>query len=679
MDLRCAFVLLVVIVAGSWAKPAENALQGGDPEVEELRLVTTESSLDGIDIVINQSTTMIFESDDDPESGMVSTTDPSGAIDVTTETTTEIEITMDPESGIDINISTLATMNFTTDPSVEIQVTTEEEFFDEEMLLSTESSATNAPSPVTIRPEEEVETVTPIVFLEGPEATTFLAEANNIQAELEVTTEPSTEDADQVSATTEFADFPAPVVIPAGILPPFRYMIRNKDFSKFLSKKKQYRGYRVLRVLLVTEEAVARVLQMEDKMEGVNFWADPNLLLRPRGRFVTSVADVMVSRKALPAVEEVFRQSRLTYTVLVDDVQDAIDKENVALSPFARSEMDSNSGHQLTWQRYHRLSDIDSFLDYLQESYPDLVDVVEIGQSSQGRPIRLVRLGRQIHTARDADKKSILIDAGVHGNEWITTSSVTWMLNEMSTNQERYDCILDRFDWLWIPLLNPDGYEYTHTVDRMWRKTRRNYTSLMTKARLGTHVQPIGSPDDCVGADINRNFEFYWRKGGSSSNVCSGSFAGIFPFSEPESRALANYVLKHKKEIAMYMSLHAYSQMWLLPWGFSEQKPKDFGRLFSLAKIGASGIQAVHNTTFLIGSVPDLLYRSSGNSQDWLKAVAGVDYSFTLELRDAGRRGMILPANQIVPTAEETWTGIYAAARELAHRFYPLQSMCPSI
>ena len=135
--------------------------------MEELRLVTTESSLDGIDIVINQSTTMIFESDDDPESGMVSTTDPSGAIDVTTETTTEIEITMDPESGIDINISTLATMNFTTDPSVEIQVTTEEEFFDEEMLLSTESSATNAPSPVTIRPEEEVETVTPIVFLEG--------------------------------------------------------------------------------------------------------------------------------------------------------------------------------------------------------------------------------------------------------------------------------------------------------------------------------------------------------------------------------------------------------------------------------------------------------------------------------------------------------------------------------
>ena len=181
-------------------------------------------------------------------------------------------------------------------------------------------------------------------------------------------------------------------------------------------------------------------------------------------------------------------------------------------------------------------------------------------------------MGRKIKEARAENKKSILIDAGtllnltyfsaiviwcyhnsffflifwyefegVHGNEWITTSSVTWMLNELSSNSDRYDCILERFDWLWIPLLNPDGYEYAHTVDRMWRKTRRNYTSLLTKSRQGTIVQPIdptSNEDDCVGADINRNFEFYWRKGGSSSNVCSTSFAGIFPFSEVRANLL---------------------------------------------------------------------------------------------------------------------------------------------
>jgi hypothetical protein len=58
---------------------------------------------------------------------------------------------------------------------------------------------------------------------------------------------------------------------------------------------------------------------MEDE-PGVEFWADPRLLLRPRGLFVTSAADVMVAPKIVPEIEAVFREARLTYTVLIDDV-----------------------------------------------------------------------------------------------------------------------------------------------------------------------------------------------------------------------------------------------------------------------------------------------------------------------------------------------------------------------
>lgn len=56
--------------------------------------------------------------------------------------------------------------------------------------------------------------------------------------------------------------------------------------------------------------------------------------------------------------------------------------------------------------------------------------------------------------------------------------------------------------------------------------------------------------------------------------------------------------------------------------------------------------------------------------------MAGVEYSYTLEMRDAGEKGMILPAQQIIPTSEETWAGIYAAAQELAHRLYPYSPSC---
>ncbi|KAI9553939.1 hypothetical protein GHT06_019210 [Daphnia sinensis] len=428
------------------------------------------------------------------------------------------------------------------------------------------------------------------------------------------------------------------------------------------TKKRSYKGYKVYRVILPTEDSVRRILSMEDE-PGVEFWADPRLLLRPRGLFVTSAADVMVAPQIVPEIESVFRQARLTYTVLIDDVHMSIAKENPAGPSFARSQTGSSGQHRLTWDRYHRLSDINSYLEYLKEAHPDWIEVMPIGKSSQGRPIHVIKLSRsrQPDGVETGQKKAILVDAGMHANEWITPAALTWMINELVENADSYNCILDRFDWYFVPMVNPDGYEYSHVVDRMWRKTRRNYTS--TLVRTSARKLRVDADDEqCVGADINRNFEFHWRKGGSSSNVCSPSFAGVKPFSEPESRALANFMLKQRSRLAMYISLHSYSQMWLLPWGFAEARPEDFSELYSLAKIGARALQRTHNTSYLIGN--------------WAKGVAGVRYSYTLEMRDAGVRGMILPAQQIVPTAEETWAGIYAASVELAHRLYQHLPSC---
>ena len=214
-----------------------------------------------------------------------------------------------------------------------------------------------------------------------------------------------------------------------------------------------------------------------------------------------------------------------------------------------------------------------------------------IGKSSQGRPIQVIKLSRsrQPGVMEASQKKAILIDAGaaisvvlfflcsfqhflpvssptrattlwmmddditclisflagIHANEWITPAALTWMVNELVENADSYGCILDRFDWYFVPMVNPDGYEYSHAVDRMWRKTRRNYTSnLVRSSARKLRVDSSSDDEQCVGADINRNFEFHWRKGGSSSNVCSPAFAGVKPFSEPESRALANFMLK---------------------------------------------------------------------------------------------------------------------------------------
>ena len=54
---------------------------------------------------------------------------------------------------------------------------------------------------------------------------------------------------------------------------------------------------------------------------------------------------------------------------------------------------------------------------------------------------------------------------------------------------------------------------------------------------------------------------------------------------------------------------------------------------------------------------------ASGNTLDWTYDVAGIVYSYTLELRDTGHDGFELPEDQILPTATETWEGLKASIK----------------
>jgi len=49
---------------------------------------------------------------------------------------------------------------------------------------------------------------------------------------------------------------------------------------------------------------------------------------------------------------------------------------------------------------------------------------------------------------------------------------------------------------------------------------------------------------------------------------------------------------------------------------------------------------------------------TSGVSMDWVRGVFNTPYTYTWELRDRGEYGFLLPANQIVDTAEETTNSV---------------------
>ncbi|CAG2066738.1 unnamed protein product, partial [Timema podura] len=111
---------------------------------------------------------------------------------------------------------------------------------------------------------------------------------------------------------------------------------------------------------------------------------------------------------------------------------------------------------------------------------------------------------------------------------------------------------------------NHDGYEFSHTSTRLWRKTRSRPSS-----------------STCIGTDANRNFDYYWMTVGASSNPCSETYGGTHALSEPETSAYHNYILGNKDRIKLYIATHSYGNYILYSWGHTSALPSDWLSLVS--------------------------------------------------------------------------------------------------
>lgn len=107
------------------------------------------------------------------------------------------------------------------------------------------------------------------------------------------------------------------------------------------------------------------------------------------------------------------------------------------------------------------------------------------------------------------------------------------------------------------------------------------------------------------------------------------------------------------------MDIHAYSQLWMYPYGYTCSGALPNSAKYSSLTNGAiAAVKAVHGTAFTGGPICNTIYQVSGDSVDYAFEVAKATYSMTVELRDTGKYGFVLPKEQIVPSAEEMWAGL---------------------
>ncbi|KAJ9590275.1 hypothetical protein L9F63_027886 [Diploptera punctata] len=283
------------------------------------------------------------------------------------------------------------------------------------------------------------------------------------------------------------------------------------------------------------------------------------------------------------------------------------------------------------WTSYHTLNEIYDWLDTLVAKYPGVVTSITGGRSYEGREIKGVKVSLR------AGNPGVFIESGIHAREWITPAAVTYILNKLLTSEDpTIKDLAQSYDYYIFPSVNPDGYVFSHTTNRMWRKTRSRGNIL------------------CYGADPNRNWDFHWMVAGSSSNPCSDTYAGSSPASEIETQTLAAYITSVADKFDVYLSFHSYSQLLLFPYGHSQEKVSNYNELLSLGNEAAAALAKNNGTRYTVGNIYDAIYPASGGSMDWVRGTFNTPYTYTWELRDTGRYGFLLPAEQIIETAEET-------------------------
>ncbi|ETN85678.1 hypothetical protein NECAME_06297 [Necator americanus] len=114
-------------------------------------------------------------------------------------------------------------------------------------------------------------------------------------------------------------------------------------------------------------------------------------------------------------------------------------------------------------------------------------------------------------------------------------------------------------------------------------------------------------------------------------------------------------------KVDAFLTLHTYSQMWIHP--FSHQRktvPEDITDIEQVGKRALNALESVYGTKYRFGTGADILYPSSGGSDDWAKGKGGAKYVYLMELRPGEEvwDGFILDSRQLIPTGRETWAGI---------------------
>ncbi len=253
-------------------------------------------------------------------------------------------------------------------------------------------------------------------------------------------------------------------------------------------------------------------------------------------------------------------------------------------------------------QLYHSYDQAVEIFEELAARRPDLFRVETIGQTWEKRDIVAVTITDGIEKA---EKKPALFYTGtIHAREWIGLELAIGFAQYVDRNIA-YDHdlqeVLAHSTLYMVPCANPDGFEYSRNHFSFWRKNRRQ------------------NADGSYGVDLNRNFPIGFVK---SNKPDSNVYGGPEPFSEPETRALRDFVESHPN-IAIALDYHSQGNVFFPAHDFRHEDTIDTTDMNVLCANMAEEIRKISDREYGIhqGKPPAKLISGSGREFYYSKGI----------------------------------------------------------
>lgn len=340
---------------------------------------------------------------------------------------------------------------------------------------------------------------------------------------------------------------------------------------------------------------------------------------------------------------------------------------------------------ELRFDTFYHHAELTDILRGFAGNLPSLCSIVSIGKSYEGRDIWLAILTNSA-TGSDADKPAFWVDANIHATELAPSTCALYTIHKILTGYGRDPQItrlLDTRALYVVPRANPDGAELYLREGRRIRSSTRPYPReeaqdglysadvdgdgrrLMMRIKDPNgpwRVHPADArllvardPDDASdtgphyrvlpeglirgydgatiklapnleGLDLNRNFPLDWVVESEQTG------AGPYPTSEPEVRAMVQYIVEHPN-ICGGITFHTHSGVYLRPYGTRSDESFPAGDLWTFQEIGRHATRITGYPT--VSVFHDFRYHPKetikGVFDDWMYDHIGV-HAWTCEL-----------------------------------------------